>query len=174
MRERLLGFLQAANHFIRQPGQFDDPYGCAVGMAMYLVAAISLLAVLYMGGKIAYDFTQTPEERAASEQSTSAGAGAAAPGESASPSMPVAENPTAVGQAVHAIAQPAIEEVYGEAQLQSAPSVEAPIVSLQYAIPTNPEDGDGEKLREALIAGVPGWTSTTARWTTTPARSSCC
>ncbi|MDY0341802.1 MAG: hypothetical protein RBS17_11415 [Coriobacteriia bacterium] len=151
MRERLLSFLQAANHFISHPGQFDDPYGCAVGMAMYFVAAISLLAVLYMGGKIAYDFTQTPEERAASEQTTPAGAGATASGESASPSVPVAENPTAVGQAVHAIAQPAIEEVYGEALLQSAPSVEAPIVSLQYAIPTNPEEGDGERLREALI-----------------------
>jgi len=65
MRERLLNYLRAANDFVRHPGQFDDAYGCAIGFVMYLVAAVTLLAVLYMAGRIAYDFTQTPEERAA-------------------------------------------------------------------------------------------------------------
>ena len=64
----------------------------------------------------------------------------------------MAENPTAVGQAVDAIAGPAIADVYGDASLQSAPLVEAPIVSLQYAIPANPVDGDGDKLRDAFEA----------------------
>ena len=88
MRERLLSFLQAANHFIRHPRQFDDPYGCAVGMAMYLVAAISLLAVLYMGGKIAYDFTLTPAERDAADAAASSTDGDMAADSDIDPALP--------------------------------------------------------------------------------------
>jgi hypothetical protein len=151
MRERLDSLSAALTGFTRNPNPFDDPYGCAVNAALIVLAAVVILAGMYLTGVIDYDFTQTSQERAASEGASPGGAGPATSQESAAPSGPMAENPTAVGQAVDAIARPAIEEVYGDAQLQSAPSVEAPIVSLQYGIPTNPVDGDGEKLRNALV-----------------------
>lgn len=128
----------------------DAPGGCSPRLMLGVVIALAVIIALYVTGAIDYDFTQTPGERAASEAASTGGADPSASQESASPSGPVAENPTAVGQAVDAIARPAIEEVYGDAQLQSAPAVEAPIVSLQYGIPTNPVEGDGEKLRDAL------------------------
>ncbi|MGB4580534.1 MAG: hypothetical protein WBI91_01515 [Coriobacteriia bacterium] len=150
MRERLGSLSAALTGFVRNPNPFNDPYGCTVSAVLIVIAAVVILGGMYLTGVIDYDFTQTPAERAASEGASTGDAGPAASQESAAPSGPVAENPTAVGQAVDAIARPAIEEVYGDAQLQSAPSVEAPIVSLQYGIPTNPAEGDGEKLRNAL------------------------
>lgn len=126
----------------------QHPMGCWLAIIASIVVALLVFGALYATGVI--DFTQTPAERAASEGASTGDAGPAPSQESAAPSGSVAENPTAVGQAVDAIARPAIEEVYGGAQLQSAPSVEAPIVSLQYGIPTNPVEGDGEKLRNAL------------------------
>jgi hypothetical protein len=150
MRERLASLSAALTGFIRNPNPFDDPYGCAINAALIVLAAVVILGGMYLTGVIDYDFTQTAQERAASEGASPSEAGPATSQEPAVPSGPVAENPTAVGQAVDAIVRPAIEEVYGDAQLQSAPSVEAPIVSLQYGIPTNPVEGDGEKLRNAL------------------------
>ena len=150
MRERLDSLSAALRGFIRNPNPFDDPYGCAASTALIVLVAVVILGGMYITGVIDHDFTQTPQERAASGESSPGDAGPAPSQESAAPSGPVAENPTAVGQAVDAIAGPAIADVYGDAWLQSAPSVEAPIVSLQYGIPTNPVEGDGEKLRDAF------------------------
>ncbi|MCK8115740.1 hypothetical protein [Anaerosoma tenue] len=150
MRERLDSLSAALRGFIRNPNPFDDPYGCAASTALIVLVAVVILGGMYITGVIDHDFTQTPQERAASGESSLGDASPAPSQESAAPSGPVAENPTAVGQAVDAIAGPAIADVYGDAWLQSAPSVEAPIVSLQYGIPTNPVEGDGEKLRDAF------------------------
>ena len=65
---------------------------------------------------------------------------------------PAAENPTPVGQAVDAIAAPAITAVLGEPVLMGAPPAQALIVSLQYGVPTAAVKGDGERLRDALIS----------------------
>lgn len=150
MRERLDNMAEAAAEVQRNPSIWGDNLGCWLTAVGLFLAALAVLGVLYATGAIDYDFTQTPQERAASEGAAPDGAGPTTSQESPAPAGPLAENPTAVGQAVDAIARPAIEEVYGEAQLLSAPSVEAPIVSLQYGIPTNPAEGDGERLRDAL------------------------
>ncbi|MDY0339951.1 MAG: hypothetical protein RBS17_01895 [Coriobacteriia bacterium] len=126
------------------------PMGCWFAILTSIVVALLVFGALYMTGVIDFDSTQTPEETAAPEETPPGDTDSSVSQESATPGGPVAENPTAVGQAVDAVVRPAIEEVYGDARLQSAPSVEAPIVSLQYAIPTNPTEGDGEKLRTAL------------------------
>ncbi len=65
---------------------------------------------------------------------------------------PGAENPTPVGQAVDAIAAPAIAEVLGEPVLTSAPPAQALIVSLQYQAPDAAAEGVAERLRDAFIS----------------------
>lgn len=150
MRERLDSMAEAAAEVERNPAIWGDKLGCWLPAIGFFLAALAILGVLYATGAIDYDFTQTPQERASSEGAPPGGAGSTTSQESAAPTGPEAENPTAVGQAVDAIARPAIEEVYGEARLESAPSVEAPIVSLQYSIPRNPMEGDGERLRTAF------------------------
>lgn len=146
MRERLVSMAGAAAEVQRNPSIWGDNRGCWLTAIGFLLAALAILGALYATGVIDYDFTRTSEERDASPPDN---APAASP-EAQAPGGSSAENPTAIGQAVDALVRPAIEEVYGDAQLQSAPSVEAPIVSLQYGIPRNPVQGDGEKLRDAL------------------------
>jgi hypothetical protein len=151
MRERLDGIIGFTRSFMgAREFETDAPGGCSPRLMLGVVIALGVIVALYMTGAIDYDFTQTPQERAASEGASPGDAGPASSQGSAASSDPTVENPTAVGQAVDAIARPAIEEVYGDARLQSAPSVEAPIVSLQYGIPTNPVEGDGQKLLSAF------------------------
>lgn len=114
------------------------------------VLAIFILAGLYLSGVIDYDFTRTPDERATSVESPSSTTASTHASVAPESRQPTVDNPTGVGRAVDAIAQPAIAEVYGDAQLQSAPTTEAPIVSLSYGIPENPAEGDAEKLIDAF------------------------
>jgi len=65
---------------------------------------------------------------------------------------PAAENPTPVGQAVDAIATPAIAEVLGEPVLMGAPPAQALIVSLQYEAANAAVKGDADRLRDAFIS----------------------
>ncbi len=120
-------------------------------LLMFALLAILILSGLYLSGAIDYDFTRTPDERAESVPSASSTA-TSTPASTANRSRgPTVDNPTGVGQALDAIAQPAIAEVYGDAQLQHAPTTEALIVSLSYDIPQNPGEGDADKLRDAFI-----------------------
>lgn len=132
------GALGYARDLLNSPGRMDK-MGCMWGAAA--VVAVAVIAMLIwsavMGGE---------DEAAVVAPPTS-------PAQSApAPESPAVDNPTPVGQALDAIAQPALAEVYGEATLASAPPAEALIVSLAYDIPNNPVPGDGEKVREAFIS----------------------
>lgn len=111
--------------------------------ALSVLAALLILGGLYVGVRLVQGPAQAPEERTGSSAAAPTASRVVTPG---------ADNPTSVGQAVDAIAQPAIAEVYGDAWLESAPQVEAPIVSLQYGIPANPVEGDAERLRDAFAS----------------------
>ncbi len=130
-----LGYLRA---FLSSPGRTSRA-GCAsAGAAAIAVAVIAMLiwsAVTSTDGEEPVQTNPQPPPAQTSE----------------APAAPAVENPTGVGQAVDAVAQPAIAEVYGEAVLASAPPEEALIVSLSYDIPTTPSQGDGEKVRDAFI-----------------------
>ena len=65
---------------------------------------------------------------------------------------PAVENPTSVGQAVDAIAAPAISEVLGLAVLTSASEAEALIVNLVYQAPDAAVSGDAGRIRDELIS----------------------
>lgn len=65
---------------------------------------------------------------------------------------PAVENPTPVGQAVDAIARPAITEVLGQPALTRASETEALIVNLVYQAPAAAAEGDGQRLRDELIS----------------------
>ncbi len=137
------GALGYARELLNSPDRMDK-MGCVWGAAAVgAVAVIAMLlwAVVFSGEDDVFGPSPTPPARTAEAPAQSAEA----------PSLPAVENPTAVGQAVDAIAQPALEEVYGEATLASAPPHEALIVSLSYEIPGSPTKGDGEKVRNAFI-----------------------
>ncbi len=67
MRERLLGLLRGAQEAGRSE---DETQGCAIGAVLATIIAIAIAAIvilggMYLAGIIDFDFTQTPEERAA-------------------------------------------------------------------------------------------------------------
>lgn len=74
MRGRLRSLTGALGRFIRHPDPFDDAYGCLAAAAMLVLAAVVIMAGLYLAGVIDYDFTRTPEERAAEGGSPSGAA----------------------------------------------------------------------------------------------------
>lgn len=131
---RALGY---ARDVLDSPDRMDK-MGCVWGAAaMVAVAVIAMLIWSAVTGGEDDAAVVTPP---------------ASPAQSApAPATSAVDNPTAVGQAVDAIAQPALAEVYGEATLASAPPSEALIVSLVYDIPNNPAPGDGDKVRDAFI-----------------------
>ncbi|MDO9558023.1 MAG: hypothetical protein Q7J82_10715 [Coriobacteriia bacterium] len=65
MRERLDSLSSMLTSFIRNPREFDDYMSCSVTVALFVLAVLIIAGGLYLGGRIAYDFTLTPEERAA-------------------------------------------------------------------------------------------------------------
>jgi hypothetical protein len=130
-----LGYLR---ELLNSPERMEKR-GCVLGGAVFAVAIIFLLiwaAATAMDG----DETARTNPEPPPAQNTPA------------PAQRTVENPTAVGQAVDAIAQPALAEVYGEAVLAGAPPREALIVSLSYDIPANPAQGDGERVRDAFLS----------------------
>ncbi len=109
------------------------------------LASIVLLGSLSLAACTACDGKPVPADTPAqSTQQT-------APPQETPP--PAVENPTPVGQAVDAIAAPAITDVLGEPVLTGAPPAQALIVSLQYEVPTAAVEGDGTRLRDALVSG---------------------
>lgn len=78
MRERLDSMVEAAAEVERNPSIWGDNMGCWLALMGFFLAAVAIMAVLYATGVIDYDFTRTPEERAAAEAvSGDAAAGAA-------------------------------------------------------------------------------------------------
>lgn len=65
---------------------------------------------------------------------------------------PAVENQTPVGQAVAAVAAPAIAGVLGDPVLTRAPDTEALIVTLVYQAPVVAAEGDGERIRDAFLS----------------------
>jgi len=80
MRERLRGITGFLRGLERDPDSMEAP-GCSPRLALFALGAIALLVALYVTGRIAYDFTLTPEERAAGEGAVAEGGSAG--GESA-------------------------------------------------------------------------------------------
>jgi hypothetical protein len=132
----LLGFMRKLLHAPELTAQM----GCGIASG----AAVALTMVLiYLAMNLGGSDTPAPSNPEPPATQTSE-----AP---AAPTTPIVENPTAVGQAVDAIAQPAIADEYGEALLSRASAAEALIVRLWYDIRVTPAEGDDERLRDKFI-----------------------
>ncbi len=140
MRQRLRAMWAAATR---------GPWALLTGFVELALLAILIMGGLYLSGVIDYDFTKAPDERATPEAGATSNTTSRAQASEAAVG-PTVENPTSVGQALDAIARPAIAEVYGDAQLQWASPTEALIVNLVYGIPEYPAEGDAERLRDAF------------------------
>lgn len=142
-REEARGLLGAMRRLMHAP-ELTEGMGCAIAAGSTLIA-IALVAVLIYVGLRALDSGEpaqtNPEPPPSQTSEVPAEPGAA----------PAADNPTAVGQAVDAVAQPAIADVYGDALLTRASNAEALIVSLWYDVPMNTTEGDAARLREAFL-----------------------
>ena len=102
-------------------------------LALLLLLASLTLAACTAGLSDETDASDTPPTQTAAAQ-------------------PAVENPLPVGQAVDAIAAPAITAVLGKPVLTRAPETEALIVSLVYQAPRTATEGDGKRLRNDLIS----------------------
>lgn len=107
-----------------------------------------LLAALAVTASVALAACGDKEEATEPAQGAQSTQQSSAPQET---SPPAVENPLPVGQAMDAVAAPAIAEVLGEPVLTRAPEAEALIVSLVYQAPVAAVAGDGERLRDAFL-----------------------
>jgi hypothetical protein len=135
----VLGFLRRLLH----APDLTAGMGCAIASGAALVAIALVVALLYLA------MNESGSEPAASDAPPAGSTEETAVPQEAAP--PAAENPLPVGQAVDAIVAPAIADVLGEPVLTNASQAEALIVNLVYQAPTAAVEGDGERLRDALI-----------------------
>ena len=134
-----LGFLRRLLH----APDLTAGMGCLFASGAAVVAiALALVAIYLAMGESGSEPLASEEPPAQSTTQT------ALPEEAAPPAV---ENPLPVGQAVDAIVAPAIADVLGEPVLTNASQAEALIVNLVYQAPTAAAEGDGERLRDALI-----------------------
>lgn len=142
--EEARGLLGAMRRLTRAP-ELTAEMGCAIAAGSTLIA-IALVAILIYMGLHAFSGDE-PAKTNPEPPPTQTSEAPADPGNTAT----AVDNPTAVGQAVDAIAQPAITDVYGDALLQRASNAETLIVSLWYDVPMNTAEGDAARLREAFL-----------------------
>jgi hypothetical protein len=136
---RVLGFVRRP---LRTPALTVEMSGVVLRGAA--IAALALLASLALAACSACDGKPVAGDAPAGQASQAAGST-----QEAAP--PAAENPTPVGQAVDAIAAPAIAEVLGAPVLTNASPAQALIVNLVYTAPDAAADGDGELLRDEFL-----------------------
>jgi hypothetical protein len=136
----VLGFLRRLLH----APDLTAGMGCAIAGGATLVAIALVVVLVYLA------MNTSGSEPAASDAPPAQPTQQAAVPQEADPSA--VENPTPVGQAVDAIAAPAIGEVLGEPVLTRASEAEALIVNLVYQAPNAAAEGDGERLRDELIS----------------------
>ena len=135
----VLGFLRRLLH----APDLTAGMGCAIASGAALVGIALTVVLIYLA------MSESGSEPLASDEPPAQSTPQTALPQEAAP--PVAENPLPVGQAVDAIVAPAIADVLGEPVLTNASEAEALIVNLVYQAPTAAAEGDGERLRDALI-----------------------
>jgi len=113
------------------------PLALLLVLASLLLLASLTLAACTPGLSDESDASDTPSTQTAAAEAAA---------------QPAVENPLPVGQAVDAIAAPAITTVLGAPVLTRAPETEALIVSLVYQAPRTATEGDGKRLRDDLLA----------------------
>ncbi len=136
----VLGFLRRLLH----APDLTAGMGCAMVSGAALVAIALIVVLVYLAMNTSGDEPAASDAPPAQQTQQTALPQEAAP--------PAVENPTPVGQAVDAIAAPAITDVLGEPVLTGAPPAQALIVSLHYQTPTAAVKGDGKRLYDALIS----------------------
>ena len=137
------GALGSARRPPRAPGSLSRRWRTTLdGVSL---AALVLLATLTLAACTACDGKPVPSDTSSARSTEQA----AAPQETLPPAV---ENQTPVGQAVAAVAAPAIAEVLGEPVLTRAPDTEALVVTLAYQAPVAAAEGDGERLRDAFLS----------------------
>ena len=134
-----LGFLRRLLH----APDLTAGMGCAMVSGAALVAIALAVVSIYLAMNGSGSESNASDVPAAPSTEETAVPQEAAP--------PAVENPLPVGQAVDAIVAPAIADVLGEPVLTRASEAEALIVNLVYQAPTAAVEGDGERLRDALI-----------------------
>ena len=136
------GALGCARRLPRAAESLSSRWRTTLGGAS--LAALVVLATLTLAACTACDGKPVPGDTPAAQSTEQA----AAPQETLPPAV---ENQTPVGQAVAAVAAPAITQVLGEPVLTRAPDTEALVVTLVYQAPVAAAEGDGERLRDAFV-----------------------